>query len=88
MDGGAVGVESVPLVRKVRMTLAGEASRPLERRPAAVRRDISGLVSRLEGLRRSFPGKPDLLDRVGLSQHVFRLLDEARGGLLRGEDLR
>jgi hypothetical protein len=89
MDGGALYVGSVPLIRKVRMTLdAGRRGADLASRgQAAVRRDIAGLLSRLERLRRKFPGDQELLARVDLSPHMVRLIDEVgeegdpRGGL-------
>jgi hypothetical protein len=82
MDGGALYVGNVPLIRKVRMTLdAGRSGSDLaSRSQAAVRRDIDGLLSRLERLRRKFPGNQDLLARVDLSPHVVRLIDEVREG--------
>jgi hypothetical protein len=87
MNGGATRVGSVPLIRKVREALGADRSAAGDgpRSHASMRRDIDGLLSRLDGLRRRFPANQALLARVGISPHVMRLLDEGRdGGLARG----
>jgi len=48
-------------------------------RRAAVRRDVRNLLERIENLRARFPDQPEILERVLLSGHVIRLLEEARG---------
>lgn len=71
----------VTLIGKVRRVLAGKGAGEGEslEGPSDLRRDLEVLQSRLESLRRSFPGERDLLERVGLSAYVLRLLEETRG---------
>jgi len=78
VDNGSAAWGSVPLIRKVRLAMRrSDGGSTL--RPAVLRRDVGGLLDRLERLRQSFPDAPELLDRVRLSPHVINLLEEARG---------
>jgi hypothetical protein len=74
-------VNGMPLVRKLRRALGqpdGEVL-PASPRPAALRRDVGGLLDRLDRLRDSFPEAAELLARVELSPHVIGLLHDANG---------
>jgi len=71
--------EEVQVLGRIREALA-DPGRLREAGPSArdaVRRDIGTLVDRLERMRMAFPDRPDLLARVGLSNQVLRLLEEA-----------
>ena len=79
MKAKTAGVGFEPLMRSVKDAL----SEPEESRTAwgrhALRRDAGRIAARLEELRRRFPGRPDLLERIGPSSHLLRLLEEERG---------
>jgi hypothetical protein len=75
---GAVG--ATPLVRQVRLALQSLEERFPGRcagKERRVRRAAGGLLDRLERLRRAFPDSPELLERVELSPHLTRLLEES-----------
>jgi len=71
------------LIREVRMAMARrwDGKGGAECRNVALRRDLDGLVSRLETLRRRFPHLPEVADRVRLSGHVIDLLEPPCGAI-------
>ncbi len=81
MEARTQGVGEASPVRRVRTALEDRTGHQEQQfcHRARVRRDVGVLLERIEALRICFPDQPDLLDRVLLSGHVIRLLEEARG---------
>jgi hypothetical protein len=75
MHPTAAGVGFVPLVRRVRMALGETEGRGVSGARRGLRDDVLALAGRLEDLRRRFPSRTDLLERVGLGGALDRILD-------------